>query len=260
MRKLFTLFFATLLTVICASAVAATPSADANNKSSQAEQHILQQLMTLDSSIPIESINPSPIPGLYEVTLKGGFVLYSSESGKYLIKGDMLEIRGQQLVNLTDEAKGKVNAALLKTLNLDDMIIFSPKGETKAVVYAFTDVDCGYCRKLHQEVLRLNELGIEMRYLAFPRGGERAPAYQKMVDAWCSVDRKQAMNDLKSGRAISIEVQGDNATCTKIINEQYHLGIQMGVNGTPAIVLEDGQMIPGYRPADAIAQMLGIQP
>ncbi|WP_299728912.1 DsbC family protein [uncultured Endozoicomonas sp.] len=255
MQKLSALLITGLLSAISVGAVA-EPDATANKN---AETVILKELMTLDSNIPVESIAPSPISGLYEVVLKGGFVLYSSASGKHLIKGEMLEIRDNQLVNLTEEVKSNANAELLAALDKEDMIVFSPEGETKGVVYAFTDVDCGYCRKLHQEVGQMNKLGIELRYLAFPRGGEQSPAFRKMTDAWCTADRKQAMTDLKSGRSISIEVQGDKAACEQIINNQYMLGMQMGVTGTPAMVLENGQVIPGYRPADAIAQMLNIK-
>ena len=199
------------------------------------------------------------MPGVYKVTIQGGNVFYSSATGQHLLRGDMLEVRGDRLVNLTEELKSKQNAKLLKTINTDDMVVFSPKGETKGVVYAFTDVDCGYCRKLHREVAELNELGIELRYLAFPRGGKNSPVYNKLADAWCSVDRKQAMNDLKSGKSISVEIAGDVAACKSLIERQYNLGVQMGVSGTPAMVLENGQMIPGYRPASDIASMLSTQ-
>ena len=223
------------------------------------EDLIEAQLKKIDATIPIESISKSPMPGVYRVMLKGGFVLYSSDNGQYFIKGDMLEVRGSQLVNLTEAMKSQQNAKLLKSLKKEDMVIFSPNGETKGVIYAFTDVDCGYCRKLHREVDRLNELGIELRYLAFPRGGQQSPVHDKMTNAWCSVDRKQALTDLKTGNPIRAEIKGDKAACSRVIDQHHTLGIQLGINGTPAMVLENGQVIPGYRAAEDIARIIESQ-
>ena len=136
------------------------------------------------------------------------------------------------------------------------MIIFSPKGETKGIAYAFTDVDCGYCRKLHREVPAMNELGIEVRYLAFPRGGRKSSVFAKMANAWCATDRQQALADLKAGKTISVPISGDQNACNKMIEDQYQLGLQLGINGTPAMVLKNGLIIPGYRPAADIARII----
>ncbi len=253
-----------LLTAIMATSAgwSAIVNAEAKSKDSSVQSPevlIENQLKKLDATIPIESVTKSPMPGVYKVMLKGGFVLYSSENGQYFIKGDMLAVRGDQLVNLTEEIKNQQNAKLLKSLKQEDMVVFSPKGETKGVVYAFTDVDCGYCRKLHREVAQLNELGIELRYLAFPRGGQQSQVHGKMTDAWCSVDRKQALTDLKTGKPISVDIKGDKAACSEVINDHYNLGVQMGINGTPAMVLENGQVIPGYRPAADVAKIIGVK-
>ena len=217
------------------------------------------QLKKLDPNIPIESIKASPMEGVYIVTLKGGHILYISADGKFLLRGDMLELKEDGLVNLTAEIRNNATAELLKTIDIKDLIVFSPTGETKGVVYAFTDVDCGYCRKLHNEVAAMNDLGIELRYLAFPRGGEGSPAYNKMTDAWCAKDRKQAITDLKTPKSIDVKVDDkQKQACKAIIDKQHQLGLQMGVSGTPAMVLSNGQMIPGYRPAAEIAKVMGI--
>ncbi|WP_419536588.1 DsbC family protein [Endozoicomonas sp.] len=258
MSKLSAFLLTAMMTTSAGWSVAV--NAEPKSKDTPSPEALIEnQLKKLDATIPIESVTKSPMPGVYKVMLKGGFVLYSSENGQYFIKGDMLEVRGKKLVNLTEEIKSQQNAKLLKSLKQEDMVIFSPKGETKGVVYAFTDVDCGYCRKLHREVDQLNELGIELRYLAFPRGGQQSPVHGKMTDAWCSVDRKQALTDLKTGKPISVDIKGDKAVCNAVINDHYNLGVQMGINGTPAMVLENGQVIPGYRPAADIANIIKNQ-
>jgi thiol:disulfide interchange protein DsbC len=132
------------------------------------------------------------------------------------------------------------------------MLKFKPKGETRAVVSVFTDVDCGYCRKLHLEMADMNALGIEVRYLAFPRAGVGSPTYDKIVSAWCADDRNQALTDLKLGKDIP------NRACPNPVAKQYELGHDIGVTGTPAIVLEDGRLLPGYMPAAELAGLLGL--
>ena len=276
MRQFAPLLLSTMLTIPVAMAAPVAKDAPATKATSSptvpaekgvpaadlaAIKSIETALKKLDPNIPIETIKPSPMAGVYMVILKGGHVIYAGPDGKHLIRGDMLEIGEKGLTNLTEEVRNKASAELLKNINKEELIVFSPKGETKGVVYAFTDVDCGYCRKLHQEVAEMNELGIELRYLAFPRGGERSPAYAKMVDAWCAKDRKQALTDLKSGQSIQIDVDSkQKEACKAMIDKQYEIGMQMGVSGTPAMALENGQLIPGYRPAADLARLLEIPP
>ena len=254
MRPILTLILTAILSIQMAVAAPAKPDMAAIEKA------ITTQLKKLDTGIPIESIKPSPMEGVYMVTLQGGHVLYTSASGKHLIRGDMMEIRDSGLVNLSEEIRSKANAERLQAVKPEEMIVFPPKGKTKAVVYAFTDVDCGYCRKLHQEVTAMNDLGIELRYLAFPRGGERSAAYSKMVDAWGAKNKQQAITDMMAGKPVTSTLEAKQKAANKaIIDSQYQLGIEMGVNGTPAMILENGQMIPGYRPAKDLAKMLGLE-
>lgn len=220
------------------------------------------QLKRRDPSIPIERIEQTDWEGVYMVVLTGGHVIYVRKDSKMLLRGDMLKLDddGDGITNLTEKVRNTAAASQLKSIKTSDLISFKPKGEVKGIVYAFTDVDCGYCRKLHQEVQAMNDLGIELRYLAFPRGGENSPAYRKMVNAWCAKDRKQAIGDLKNGKEISTSIEGKQPkdACAKLVDQQYELGVKMGVNGTPAIFLEDGRAIPGYRPAADLAQIMGI--
>ncbi|MEE3213969.1 MAG: thioredoxin fold domain-containing protein, partial [Pseudomonadota bacterium] len=123
----------------------------------------------------------------------------------------------------------------------------------KATIHVFTDSTCPYCRKLHEEVPRLNELGIQVNYLAFPRGGMQSEGARQLTQVWCSDNRSEAMTAAKEG-----EVPSDAASCDNPVEQQYHLGLELGVQGTPAIVLPDGTMVPGYVPAERLAERLGI--
>jgi thiol:disulfide interchange protein DsbC len=134
------------------------------------------------------------------------------------------------------------------------MVIFPATGTRKAVINVFTDVDCGFCQKLHQEVPELNRMGVEVRYLAYPRAGVGSPSYAKIVSAWCSQDRNLAITRLKAGESIP------DATCENPVADQFELGQSIGVTGTPAIVLEDGTMVPGYQPAAQLAAIAGVEP
>jgi len=135
---------------------------------------------------------------------------------------------------------------------LEDMAVFPATGERKAVIEVFTDVDCPYCRKLHQEVPKLNQMGVEVRYLAYPRAGVGSPGYDKLVTAWCSTDRRDAITRLKRGEQLP------KKTCKNPVAQEYELGHAVGLEGTPAIVLEDGRMLPGYMSATELSQVLGI--
>ncbi len=251
--RFFSIYLASLLLLVSAGGHAKEAAAGASS-SDKASVSIRNSLKALDPTIPIESVSETPLKGVYEVVLSGSNVLYASADGQYLFQGDLLKLENGKIDNLTNSVRSRANKAELAELSKKNMIIFSPEGEVKGVVYAFTDVDCGYCRKLHTEVGELNRLGIELRYVAFPRGGQRSSAYKKMVSAWCSDDPRQAMNILKSGGSIP------EKSCINPVDEQYELGVKMGIRGTPAIFLEDGTSIPGYRPAEDLAKMMGLLP
>ena len=128
-------------------------------------------------------------------------MLYASSDGRYLIAGDLFEM-SDTLVNLAEKARDEKRKELIAEVSLGDMAIFPAQGQRKAVVTVFTDVDCGYCRKLHQEVPQMNKMGVEVRYLAYPRAGVGSPGYEKLVTAWCSTDRQDAITRMKRGEEL----------------------------------------------------------
>jgi thiol:disulfide interchange protein DsbC len=213
---------------------------------------LVAKLKALRPDIPIEKVSSTPVPNVYALEMAGGTVFYGTADGRYLFAGDLYELTDSDLVNLAEAGRTEKRRELMASVRREDMVIFPAVGETKGVVNVFTDVDCGYCRKLHQEVPELNRMGIEVRYLAYPRAGVGSRSYQKIVSAWCAADSNKAITQLKSG----IEIP--DASCENPVAAQFDLGRQVGVTGTPAIVLEDGRLLPGYMPAAELAETVGI--
>lgn len=194
-----------------------------------------------------QSIHSTPIPGIYEVILEGQ-VYYLSQDGRYLMQGQLIDLMTR--TNLT-EARLKVKrTAALSELNEKNMIVFSPQ-DPKYTVSIFTDIDCPYCRRLHQQVEDYNELGIKIRYLAFPRAGIGSSSYDKAVKVWCAEDRHQAMTRAKAGKPVE-----NTSQCENPVAKQFNLGLSLGVNATPSLILEDGTLLPGFIPPQALASYL----
>ncbi|SFT83074.1 Thiol:disulfide interchange protein DsbC [Kosakonia arachidis] len=179
-------------------------------------------------------ILPAPVAGMKAVLTNSG-VLYVTEDGKHIIQGPMYDVSGAQPVNVTTQM-------LLPHLNAleKEMIVYKAPKE-KYVITVFTDITCGYCQKLHSEMADYNALGITVRYLAFPRQGVPSEVENQMKAVWCAKDRNKAFDDAMDGKGIK------PASCDIDIANHYALGVQFGVNGTPAIVLSDGYLVPGYQ-------------
>lgn len=225
-------------------------SADIN----QFRQTINENLKKVNPNYKVVSIEPSHLKGFYNVQLDNGPLIYVSENGQHFFDGQLYFLDNNRMVNISEQDSARVRIALMDQFNPADMIIFSPKApvRTKAHITVYTDVDCFYCQKLHQEVPELNARGIEVRYMAFPRAGIGSPSYKKIVSAWCAKDQQDAMTRLKNREQIPM------ADCDNPVQRHYELGKKMGVTGTPAIITESGGLIPGYRPAAEMAKALGI--
>jgi thiol:disulfide interchange protein DsbC len=228
-------------------------SEEISKPSDAIEQSVLSMLKTARPDIQFTFLGESPMPGVYEVQVTNGPILFVHEQGEYLFEGGLLKVSESGIVDTMEERKAIKRRDVFAARSTDDMIIFKPEGESKAVMNVFTDVDCGYCRKFHQEVPELNAMGVEVRYLAFPRAGIPSGSYDKIAKAWCAEDQQDALTKVKSGRSVDVEVCEDNP-----VAEQYAFGTQLGVTGTPAIILMDGTLIPGYQPAKKFAEVLGL--
>lgn len=212
------------------------------------DQAIRQSLTSLDARLPIEAIAESPMPGIYQVQLKGGRQLYTSADGQFLLQGYLFQVKDGKAVNLTEVEESRAVAKQINAIPAKEMVVFAAK-EPKTHITVFTDTDCGYCQKLHSEVPELNRLGVEVRYVAFPRQGLSSPAAKELISVWCAKDPQEAMNLAKTRQPVP------EASCDNPVAKQYQLGQMIGVNGTPAIVLANGKMIPGYQPAPQLAKI-----
>ncbi len=220
------------------------------------DELIKQNLQKVDPRIKVNSISEAPVEGMREVVLNSGEVLYSDSKGEYFIIGQLYRYTNDAgFVNLTEEKAKTQRQDKIATVAKEDMVVFAPEGEVKATLNIFTDVDCPYCRKLHNEVPKLNEMGVQVNYLAFPRNGKGTRAYHTMVSIWCANGedaKRKAMTDAKSGLNL------EKNTCENPVMQQLALGQSVGVTGTPAMVLDDGTLVPGYIPAARLGKMLGL--
>ncbi|WNB74123.1 bifunctional protein-disulfide isomerase/oxidoreductase DsbC [Methylomonas koyamae] len=197
----------------------------------------------------IDAVKPSEIQGLYEVTM-GGNIFYASEDGKYLVQGQLFDVQAKK--NITETKLAGARKAELDKLGEQKMIIFKPE-TPKHTVSVFTDIDCGYCRKLHSEIDQYLAQGITVRYMFFPRAGKGSDSYKKAVSVWCAADRNKALTSAKKGESL------DSKSCENPVDEHMALGEAFGMNGTPMIVTQKGNILPGYVPAAQLAKILASE-
>ncbi|MCF6202601.1 MAG: DsbC family protein [Methylococcaceae bacterium] len=207
---------------------------------------IRKSLAHLIPSLKIDSIESTQIEGLYEVTM-GTNILYVSEDGKYMLQGHLIDINAKK--DLTELKLAGSRKIALEKLGEEKAIIFKPE-KSKHTVTVFTDIDCGYCRKLHSEIDQYMAEGITIQYLFFPRAGKGSESYDKAVSVWCEKDRKQALTDAKKGKSL------ETKKCENPIDEHMQLATDFEVRGTPMIVTEKGNVFPGYVPAKQLAKAL----
>ena len=219
-------------TVSAASDAAVVSALQENLKASGIEETILSAV-------------PTDMDGIYWATAEGLPSFFTDKSGKHIIQGQIIAVGDGAPVDISAALVANTAQKALQAVDKNELIIYPAKGETKAVVYSFTDADCPYCTKLHEEMADINARGIEVRYLAWPRSQASVP---KMEAIWCSQDRHAAMNQAKMGANVQAP------SCENPVAAHMALGARLGVRGTPAIFTESGQQIGGYLPAEQLAQ------
>ena len=227
--------------------VAAKPASEPTFAAGSAEARVSDVLKALNPRIRVDSIRAAPLPGFREVVASGQ-VVYVSDDGKYLFQGGLLDI--VQKKDMSEAALASVRGEVLKTIPLADRIVYSPVGAAKHKVVVLTDVECGYCRKFHNEMAEYTKRGIEVQYLAFPRAGLASQDYRKMVSVWCADDRRKALTDAKNDRPVPAK------TCKTPVDMQHAAGLRMGLEGTPMILTTEGEFLGGYLPPDVLMQRL----
>ncbi|MAX55225.1 MAG: protein-disulfide isomerase [Alcanivoracaceae bacterium] len=201
----------------------------------------------------VTEVRETQMPGVLELTINGSDTLYMSDDGRFLFNGTMLELRDGEVIDPVEERLAKVRGAGIKKLDESELITYEAEDE-KYEVYVFTDITCGYCRKLHRHIEEFQQEGVTVHYLAFPRGGESSPATEPMRHIWCADDPKQALTDAKLSETLSeAELKDD---CAGLVMEQYELGLEFGVRGTPAIYTAEGKQLGGYiTPEDMLSRL-----
>lgn len=195
----------------------------------------------------VEELKPSPIPGMYEFH-RDGDVGYVTSDGKYFLGGDLYDI--DKGVNLSEMSRMDTRRTLLATIPESETVTFSP-ANPKYTITVFTDVDCGYCRKLHGEINELNRLGVRVRYVFYPQQGPGSESWKTAEAVWCSADRADALTRAKRGEAIKAESCGSTP-----VARQYQLGHKLNMRGTPGIFTANGDYVTGYLPAGQLVKQL----
>lgn len=195
----------------------------------------------------IIQIKPLNINKFYEVVL-GADVVYVDSTGRFVLQGDLIDLSNQQ--NLSELVRDKRRATLFSQLKSDSYIEFAAT-KPKHNVYIFTDISCSYCRLLHRDIAMLNGLGINVRYLAFPRQGLNSQVARDMQMIWCADDRQASLTLAKQNVPL-----GSSNRCDDPVTKHYELGRKVGVRGTPAIYSEDGRSLAGYAPPDELIKLI----
>lgn len=210
------------------------------------EEAVKQALTKAMPAVKIDSIKPSEVQGLQEVVIEGS-IFYVSDDGKYLLQGHVIDIEAKK--DITEEKLATSRIKALKDMGEDKMIVFKPE-QSKYKVSVFTDIDCGYCRKLHSEMDQYLAEGITVQYLFYPRAGKGSDSYQKAVSVWCADNRNEALTSAKLGK------DPEKKECDNPVDAHMALGEAFDARGTPMIITEKGNVLPGYVPAKQLAQAL----
>jgi thiol:disulfide interchange protein DsbC len=252
--------FKNLMLALCLGSLSLSACAVQNDATSAttvtvtpaARDMVKQAIAKLAPNIRVDVIEPAPMPGFYQV-IASGQMLYISADGKYMMHGDLIDLGRKQ--NASDDAWARFRKAELAKVPASERIVYAP-ANPKYTISVFTDVNCGFCRALHEHIAAFNKEGIAVEYLAWPReglvttSGSSTATYTEMTSIWCAKDRKAAFTAATAGQAPA------PATCTNAVKDQFNLGVKLGVSGTPAIYGPDGRTLGGYVTPEQLLQAL----
>ncbi len=212
-----------------------------------ADKMVRDAIHSLVPTAVIDTVEKSDLPGFYEVAM-GGAVVYVSADGKYLFQGNLFDIANKQ--DLTEQRMAKVRKVALDKVSQSKQLVFAPQNP-KHTVTVFTDIDCPYCRRFHQQIAEYNKAGIAVNYILFPLSIHPG-ADKKAIAVWCAADRNAAYTAAMSGQ------DPGTKTCDNPVAELTSMATAIGVNGTPTVFAEDGTQVSGniaYEPAKLIVEL-----
>lgn len=224
--------------------------ADAATAPLSKDEQIKQLRAQIDEQIPgmpIKSITATPVDGVYEL-ISDGQIYYINQDASFLLTGNMIDLNTEQ--NLTELRLGGLHMDLLADIDESNMLIYEPDEPSDRSITVFTDISCGYCRLLHEQIDTLLDAGVRVRYLMFPRAGLGTPAHEALESVWCADNPQSAMTTAKAGGQI------DPASCNNPIEQHVDVAQQVGLRGTPLIYLDTGERVHGYREASILAKMV----
>ena len=234
-----------LVSILALAALGATSLVNAADTPAQAAAR--KALTELVPQAKIDAIETAPMPGFQQVIV-GSQIVYVSDDGKYILQGKLLDTLKQR--DLTEARLALDVKKKLDAVPANRRIVFAPAGKPQYRITVFTDIDCGYCRKLHSQIAEYNKRGIEVDYLFFPRSGPGTESFDKAISVWCAKDRKATFTAAKGGQMPPL------LKCDNPVTQDFELGAQVGVNGTPAIYAADGSKIGGYLDPDQMLARL----
>lgn len=254
--KTFPLFASVVAVALFASAAQAQTAAPAKSSATPAPATIAPagktdpraEIVKKIGGIKLEDVRISPVSGIYEVS-RDAEISYLTTDGRYAILGDMIDLDSD--ANISENRRRVIRARMIDAVPENEMLVFGPKETAKYTITVFTDIDCGYCRRLHSQIAEYNRLGIRVRYMFFPRSGPDTESWHKAEAVWCSSNRNDALTRAKNGEDLKA------AKCpTDIIKRDFELGQKLAVDGTPAIFLPSGEMLGGYLPPGQLVKYL----
>ncbi len=222
--------------------------AQSDGESGSAEQQLRESIARLAPDMEVTAISESVLPGVYEL-VSGAQIFYLTPNGQYMVEGSIIDLENR--VNVSELRRGSLQMDLINQVPEDQMVVFNNEaGDAERSITVFTDTDCGYCQRLHQEIEAITDANIKVRYLLFPRAGIESSSSQELQSVWCSDDQQQAMTIAKTGGQVPVK------TCEHPIESHMAIARQVGLRGTPLIYLDNGTKIPGYQPADQLIQQI----
>lgn len=230
------------------AAAPAQPPAFKPGQGATPDERARSAVAQLNPRAQVDYVGAAPLPGFREV-IAGGQLLYVSDDGRYLMQGAVIDLQQQEDVMQNSAALAQYRTKLIGTIPHGEKIVFAPPN-AKYTVTVFTDIECGYCRKLHEEIAEINRQGIAVEYLAFPRMGLGSQDHKDMISVWCAPDRKRALTDAKAGKSIP------SRDCKNPVTMEFDVGQRVGVSGTPAIFSAEGIQLGGYLPPAALRAKL----